>query len=111
MLDLERQVVGAALRGCLRCRRERRGSCIGLGLCRWERRCTCISYRGHLTTNHVVGTDFIEPTALILMGIDVELDGKILTILYVELLDTVFSEKAEYALARILSGNLDDILL
>lgn len=45
------------------------------------------------------------------MGIDVELDGKILTILYVELLDTVFSEKAEYALARILSGNLDDILL
>lgn len=92
-------------------RRERGGSRIGLILCWRKRRSTDIGYRGYLATNDVVGANFIEPTALVLMGIDVKLDGKILAILNIKLLDTVFSEKAEYALARILTWNLNDILL
>jgi hypothetical protein len=45
------------------------------------------------------------------MGIDVELDGQILTLLDIELLDAVLAKEAEHTLAGILTGDLDDILL
>ena len=45
------------------------------------------------------------------MGVDVELDGQVLTLLDVELLDAVLAEKTEHASARILTRHFDDILL
>ncbi len=45
------------------------------------------------------------------MGIDIELDGEILTLLDIELLDTVLSEKTEHTTTGILTRYLDDIFL
>ena len=45
------------------------------------------------------------------MGVDVELDGQILTLLDVELFDAILAEKTEHALTGILTGHFDDILL
>ena len=45
------------------------------------------------------------------MGINVKLYGNILTILYIELLDTVFAKDSEHTTTRILAGNLDNIVL
>ena len=45
------------------------------------------------------------------MGIDVELNGQILTLLDVELLDAVFSEDTEKTFTGILSRHFDDIVL
>ena len=45
------------------------------------------------------------------MGINIELYGNILSLLDIELFDTILTEKTEYAFARILSRNLNDIFL
>jgi hypothetical protein len=45
------------------------------------------------------------------VGVDVELDGEVFTVLDVELFDAVLSEETEHTAAGILSGHLDDILL
>ena len=45
------------------------------------------------------------------MGIDVELNGQILTLLDVELLDTILSEDAEKTFTWILSGHFDNVVL
>ena len=45
------------------------------------------------------------------MGIDIELNREILTLLDVELLDAVLAEDTEKTLAGILTRNLDDIIL
>ena len=60
---------------------------------------------------HVVGTDIIEPAALILMGINIELNGQVLTVLNIELTNTIFTEDAEDATLGILTGNFNDIVL
>ena len=111
---LEREIVGvASFYGSFGSRWEGRssGSRIRLTLNRREGRCTRSDHGRHLTADNVVSADLVEPTTIVLMGVDVELDGEILTILDVELLDTVLSEETEHTLAGILSGHLDDILL
>ena len=45
------------------------------------------------------------------MGINVELNGQILTLLDIELLDAILSEETEHAATGILSGYFDYILL
>jgi len=65
----------------------------------------------HLTTDHIIGTDFIKPTPLILMGINIKLNGQILAVLNVELLDPVFAKEAEDTSAGELTRHLYDILL
>lgn len=45
------------------------------------------------------------------MGIDIELNGQILSLLNIELLDAVFAKEAEHTLTGILTGDFDDILL
>ena len=92
-------------------RRERRGCGIGLALSRWEWRCTDIGYRGHLTTNDVVGADIVEPTTIIFAGIDIELDGDILAILNIELLDAVFTKDIKQTTSGILARDLNHIFL
>ena len=114
-MRLERQVVSAATFGCwLLSRREGSGGpCYGL--CRREGRHSLGGYGrtlwNGLAAGDVVGANLVEPTAIVLVGIDIELDGHILTILDIELLDAVFAKETEDTLAGILTGNLDDILL
>ena len=113
-LDLERQVVGTTLTRRFLSRWEGRGGCIG---CRWEGRSHRSGTRHwgtgyrHLTTQHIVGTDIVEPSALILVGIDIELDGDILVHLDIELLDPVFPKNAEHATLGILARDLYHIVL
>ena len=45
------------------------------------------------------------------MGIDVELNGEILTILNIKLFDAVFTKETEDTLAGILTGYFDNIFL
>lgn len=69
------------------------------------------SHWSSLTTHHIVGTDLVKPTAIVLMGIDIELHGEVLTLLDIELLDTVLAKQTEDAFAWILTWHLDDIFL
>jgi len=118
---LERQVVGGSLAGRLLCCWERccgiicnrllRGEGTGRGRCG-----ACDGGSGgdglsHLATDDVEGTDVVEPTALILVRVNVELHGDIFTSLDVELLDAIFSKDAEDHAARVLSGNLNHVVL
>ena len=111
---LEGQIVGATLACRLLSGREGRSSSIR---CRREGRGSRsdTSHRGtsngHLTTQHVVGTDIVEPTALIFVGVDIELDGDILVHLNIELLNPVFSENTEHATLRILTRDFNHIVL
>jgi len=112
---LERQVVGCTLGRSLLCWRE--WSCSGSWGSSLLRREWCgTSHRGrgnrrHLAANDVVSADIVEPTALILVSINVELNGDILVHLNVKLLDAVLAKKAEYATPGELSGNFDNIIL
>ena len=58
------------------------------------------------SAHHIIGTDIVKPTAIIFAGIYVELNGQILTLLDIELLDAVFAEKVEDAPLGILARNL-----
>ena len=114
-LDLEGQVVGTTLTRRFLSRWEGRGGSIG---CRWEGRDarSDTSHRGtghgrHLSAHHIVGTDIIKPTALVFVGIDIELDGDILVHLDIELLDPVFPKNAEHATLGILARDLYHIVL
>ena len=60
---------------------------------------------------HVEGTDLVKPTTIILMGINIKLDSHILTVLNVELTDTILAEYTKTALTGILTWNFNDILL
>ena len=55
--------------------------------------------------------DLIEPTALILMGVNVERNGQFLSTLYVELLDAILTKYPEANLLGILVVCFDYILL
>ena len=113
---LERQIVGTTLARRFLCRREGRGGSIG---CRWEGRGSWsdTSHRGntgywrHLTAHDIIGTDLVEPTSIVLVGINVKLNRDIFAILNVKLLDAVLAENTEDTLTGILTWHLDDILL
>ena len=45
------------------------------------------------------------------MSVNIELNGHVFVHLDIELLDTVFAEDTEDTTTRILSGNLNDIIL
>ena len=111
---LEGQIVGRTFSRLL-CRRERSniGICCRSRLLRSKGSSTSLgSYsNGSSTTNNIIGADFVEPTSIILVGINIELDGNIFVHLNVKLLNTVFAKDAEQTLARILSRNFDNILL
>ena len=116
---LEWQIVGSVTTLCGRlCRWEGCSSRCG-GRCHagcWRRREGAGGWHrlgtsgGSLCGGGVVavyppGTNIVEPTALILMGVDVEADTKILTHLYVELRKALCSEHPEDAfLGELLKG-------
>ena len=58
-----------------------------------------------------IGTDVVEPTTLILVGVNIEGHGIVLTHLNVKLFDTVFTEDTEETLTGILARNFNDIVL
>jgi len=61
---------------------------------------------------HVVAADFVEPAAVVLVGVDVELYGDVLfALLNVELPDAVFAEDAEDHALRVLRRHFQYILL
>lgn len=66
---------------------------------------------GDRTTDDVVGTDIVKPTAVIFMGINVKLHRHILGSLNIELLDAILTKYAEYHPARILPRHFNDIIL
>jgi hypothetical protein len=108
---LEGQIVSTTLAYRFLCRREgRRGILRSSSLCERSALDRSASY-GSSTTYHIEGTDIIEPTAIELMGIDIERNGDILTHLDIELLDAIFTENTEDTLLGILTGNLYDIVL
>ena len=113
--SLKWQIVCTAFCCRLLGRRERCCCCSRLLGREW---CSpCVGYRStshgllNLTANHIIGTYFIKPTAIILMGVYIELNSQILTILNVELLDTVFTKETEDTLAGKRARHLDDIFL
>ena len=58
-----------------------------------------------------IGTDVVEPTTLILVGVNIEGHGIVLTHLNVKLFDTVFTEDTEETLTGILARNFNNIVL
>ena len=112
---LKGQIIRAALTRWLLSGRERGCRSIRLrreGCCHWG---AVHRYAGNgllsLATNNAESPDLIEPTTIILMGIDVELHGEILAVLNVELLNAIFAEDTEHAFAGISTWYLDDIFL
>ena len=106
---LEWQIVGRAFCGWLLCWWEgSRSTASGR-----ERACLRRADTGlrNLSAHDVVGTDIVKPTAIIFAGIDVELDGQIISLLDVELLDAVFAEHIKQTTLRILAWHLEHILL
>ena len=108
---LKGQVVSRALARRLLSRRER--SSLRSRLLRRERSSAAHRSSSHRcsTTHHIVGTNIIKPTAVELVCINIEAHGDILTLLNIELLDTVFAKNTEHALTRILTGNFYHIVL
>ena len=120
----ERQIVGSILT-TLRLRGERSLGCRSSILLRREgsrssrsgcRSRTCKTgggrhLLGNLATNDIESADIVEPTALILMRVNVKLNGDILTGLNIKLLDAVFTKDTEHHAARILARNLNDVVL
>lgn len=109
-LPLEGQVVGSAFTCRFLCRGERSGRSLwsSLGL-RRERRC-CGS-TGCYAVQYIVGTYLVEPTSLILVGINVKLNSQVFTVLNVELTDAVLTKHTETAFPGICARNFDYILL
>ena len=110
---LEGQVVGTATVSCrLLCRGERSGCLRNCGLGR-ERSSIdwCSSHRRNLTSNNIVRTNIVVPTAVELAGIDVKLYGDVLIQLDIELLDAVLTEDVKHHLTRELSRYLNNIFL
>jgi len=117
---LEWQIIGTALTSRFLCRRE--GSRGGI-LLRGEGSCHgSTGHRGSgcwgnsrlldsLTAHDVESTNLIEPTPIVLMGINVERNRQLLIRLDIKLLDTVFTKNTEDALARICTRNLNHIFL
>lgn len=105
---LEWQIVCAVLTGRLLCGRER--CCIVGGRCsggsgRLYGSCgLCISVDGPCV-------DAIEPAAVVFMCINVERHGQLFSALYVELLDSFFSEYTEATFAWVLVVSLDNVFL
>lgn len=60
---------------------------------------------------NVEGTYVVEPTPLILVGINVELDSHVLAILNIKLTYAVFTEHTEQHASRILAWDLQHIVL
>ncbi len=100
-------------RGCLRSSRSYTGS--------WGKgRGTCVNTGngsglgnglGGLATEHVESIDAVIPASLVLLGIDIKLDGDFLARLNIEHLDTFLAENTEHHATRILSGNFQNIFL
>ena len=85
-------------------RRSHRGS-TSYGSSTRHRSSTCHS------RHHMVGTDIIEPTALILMGINIKGHCVVLSHLNIKLFDTVLTEDTEDTTTGILTGNFNNIIL
>lgn len=119
----EWQVVGSTVAGRLLCRWEwsRRGRssrCHGVGRREGHGGGGCTgngsgsgNRLSYLPTNDVEGSNFVEPTAVIFVSVNIELNGQLFAGLNVELLDAVFTKEAEHTLAWILAWHFDDILL
>ena len=60
---------------------------------------------------HVISTNVVEPTSIVLMCINIKLNGHVLTILNIELTDAVFAENSEHTTPGILTRNLNNIFL
>ena len=117
--ELERQIVGALSFGS-RCWSswERSIGRSGLGCCLNLRRCSkrC-GLRCHATYSilcgvyltHIKGTNAVVPTAVILMGIDVERHQNFLPHLHIETSQTVDAKHLEQHLLRVLLMGFNDI--
>ena len=108
----ERQVVATSSSRLL-CGRERRRCSlhsISHGSTYWSthRSTSRSTYR---RAAHVIGTNFVEPTAIVFVGINIEADGNILALLNIELLDAIFTKEAEHTLPGVLSWHFYHIFL
>ena len=103
----ERQVISCGERHFASgCRRGSSGSSSGS---------TTLGRSGRLhhsiRTGDVICTNFIEPSAIVFVGVNIERHRNILPILDIERLDSVLSEQSEQTLSGILSGHFYHILL
>ena len=110
--SLEWQVVCRTVACRLLCGRE--GSCRSLGSSLWREWSdtssgSCSS--DCCTVYHAICANLIKPTAIILVGVNVERNSHVFTHLDVELLDAILAKHAEHAFARILTRHLYYILL
>ena len=120
---LERQVVGAFSFGC-RCGGKRRVGCGGCGGWRDWRTCRCadgsgdgcrrerlIAKRGGVYLTNIVGSDAVEPTAIVFTGIDVEEYLYFLPDLNIKTAQTVFSKDGEHHFMREIFVGLNNKIL
>ena len=65
----------------------------------------------NLSANYIIGADFIKPTAIVFMSINIKLYGEIFSLLDIELFNTVLAKNTEHTFPRILTRNLDNKFL
>ena len=112
---LEGQIVGSTFTGRLLSGRE--GGCGSLcitahGLLgRKGSGCGDAASLRHLTAHDVVGTDLVEPTSVVFMCINIELNGNLFTGLNIELLDAILAEDTEEHLTWVLAWNFNNVFL
>ena len=110
---LEWQIVGSTFASRLLCRREgSRSGILGSSVLLWSERRSGLGNRlGNLSANNVVSANIVEPATVVLTSINIELNGDLLSSLYVELLDTVLAKDVEQHFAWVLTRHFDYILL
>ena len=109
---LEGEVIGWGLtRSRLLSRGEGCGGSLRSSILSGSEGCGSGNGTSHLAAEDVVGADLVEPATVVLVSVDVELNGDLLTGLNIELLDAVFAEDAEEHLTGVLTWHLNDVFL
>ena len=107
---LERQIISSLSCWCCPCWREWCSWCcltLRCGLC-----CGLWYLSGGHGTQHVVASHLVVPATLVLVGVDIKLDGDVLlTLLQGKLLDAILTEDAKAHPLGVHTWHLDDVFL
>ena len=71
-------------------------------------RCCSLWY---LTTNYIISSNIIEPTSLVFARINVELNCQFVSILNIELFDTILTKNVKHTTLWVLTWYFKNILL
>ena len=107
MIRLERKIISRTFCSWFLCWREWCCSASWRELCSLWHTCS----RLNLSANYIIGADFIKPTAIVFMSINIKLYGEIFSLLDIELFNTVLAKNPLFAGSTAIILPVNSILL